>query len=252
VLGQTVGDLEPWRLAVDEDVRPPRPLGRRNGSSRLGSAGKVPTRERDLAFMLRERVEDFIAKRRDPAELHMLLNECVADGTVEGLACVRRLYESSYGGTMFNFELKHPAASTLVFWGEAGIQALVDGASADPTTENSSFCIQLLSSIAAGSALPPFAFLRDAELAAKIEATRAAKPELPGFCRVLLIDFILSFESDDDVAFRIGSGISGLTFSEVPAAKELFAALSARWLAVSKPVFDRGRGGKGIRTVGRS
>ena len=81
--------------------------------------------------MLRERVEDFIAKRRDPAELHMLLNECVADGTVEGLACVRRLYESSYGGTMFNFELKHPAASTLVFWGEAGIQALVDGASAD-------------------------------------------------------------------------------------------------------------------------
>jgi hypothetical protein len=78
--------------------------------------------------LLRERVEDFVANRGHPAELYTLLNESVADGTGEGLACVRRLYESSYGGMTFNFELKAPAASTLVLWGEAGIQALVDGA----------------------------------------------------------------------------------------------------------------------------
>ena len=58
--------------------------------------------------MLRERVEQFISTGVDPHELHVLLNECVADGTVEGLACVRRLYESDYGGITFNMELKAP------------------------------------------------------------------------------------------------------------------------------------------------
>jgi hypothetical protein len=86
--------------------------------------------------VLRDRVEDFIANRCNLDELHALLNECVRDGTVEGLACVRRLYESSYDGFTFNFELKAPAASTLVIWGEAGVQAVVDGAQADPTSKN--------------------------------------------------------------------------------------------------------------------
>jgi hypothetical protein len=97
----------------------------------------------------------------------------------------------------------------------------------------------LLSSIAAGSALRPLSFMRDVELAAKIEAARAATPQLAELCRAHLIDFILSIEDEDDVAFRVGSSISCLTWSEVPAAKELFAALSARWLAVSKPILDR-------------
>jgi hypothetical protein len=66
--------------------------------------------------------------------------------------------------------------------------------------------------------------------------SRASTPQLAEFCRARLVELILSFESDDDVAFRVGSGFSNLTFSEVPAAKELFAALSARWLAVSSPI----------------
>jgi hypothetical protein len=112
--------------------------------------------------ILRKRVEDFIAGGVSSAKLHALLNECVADRTVEGLACVRRLYESSYGEITFNFELKAPAASALVFWGETGIQALVDGAYADPTSKNISLCMQLLSSIAAGSALPPLSCINAA------------------------------------------------------------------------------------------
>jgi hypothetical protein len=59
--------------------------------------------------MLRERVEDFIAHRADPAELHELLLECTNNGTVKGLTAVRRLYEGMYGGFTFNFELKAPA-----------------------------------------------------------------------------------------------------------------------------------------------
>jgi hypothetical protein len=189
--------------------------------------------------LLRERVEEFIANRRDPAELHFLLNECVAAGTLEALTCVRRLYESDYGGMRFNLELKAPAASTLIFWCQTGVQALLDGMQAYPTSKNRSLCAQLLSHVAAGSALPPLAFVRDDALAAKIEAARAAAPDLPDLSRARLVDFVLSMDSDDDVASLVGSGLTTSSVSHVPAAKELFAALSARWLAVSRPVLER-------------
>jgi hypothetical protein len=198
--------------------------------------------------VLRERVEDFIAKRGDPVELHWLLNECVALGTLEALTCVRRLYESDYGGMTFNndyggitfnHELKAPAASTLVFWGQTGVQALLDGMRAYPTSKNKSLCVQLLSHLAAGSALPPLAFVLDDALAAKIEAACAAAPDLPDFCRARLVDLVLSVDSDDDVASLVGSGFTTSSMSDVPSAKELFAALSARWLAVSRPVLER-------------
>jgi Shedu protein SduA, C-terminal len=191
--------------------------------------------------MLRERVEDFIANGSDAAELDALLNECVADGTLEGLACARRLYESDYGGLTFNWELKAPAASALVMWGQAGIQALVEGAQRYPSYKNISLCAQLLASLAAGHALLPLSFVRDSALAAKIEASRSAQPGLVELCRGCLVDLVLSIESDDDVAYRIAGAISNLSVSDVSAAaaKELFAALSARWLAVSKPVTER-------------
>jgi hypothetical protein len=80
--------------------------------------------------MLRDKVEDFIANRANPTELHELLSECMDDGSVEGLACVRRLYQDMYGGITYNFELKAAAASCLLFWGEAGLQALIDGENA--------------------------------------------------------------------------------------------------------------------------
>jgi len=186
-------------------------------------------------------VEDFVANRGDPAELDTLLKECVADGSLEGLACARRLYESDYGGVTFSWELKAPAASTLVMWGEVGIQALLDGARHYPSHKNISLCAQLLASLAAGSALTPLCFVRDHALAEKIERSRSTQSGLADFCRARLVDLVLSIDSDDDVAYRIAGAISNLTTSEVAAAaaKELFAALSARWLAVSKPVLER-------------
>jgi hypothetical protein len=191
--------------------------------------------------VLRERIENFVANGSDAAELDTLLNECVADGTLEGLACARRLYESDYGGLTFSWELKAPAASALIVWGKTGIQALLEGAQHYPSYKNLSLCAQLLASFAAGSTLPPLCFVRDKALAEKIERSRSAHPELAECCRARLVDLVLSIESDDDVAHRIGSAISNLTTSELAgaAAKELFAALSARWLAVSKPVLER-------------
>lgn len=190
--------------------------------------------------MLRERVEDFIANRARLDELYQLLNECMQDGTVEGLACVRRLFEDNYGGFTYNYELKAPAAATLVVWGEAGIRSLVDAALATPTSKNISLCVQILSGVAAGTAIPPLLFVHDAALAERIQAAQTASLCLAPSCQRHLVDLVLSFESDDDVAGYIGSALHRTSVpADVSAAKEIFAALSARWLVVSKPVLER-------------
>jgi len=45
-----------------------------------------------------DRVEGFVADGSDPAELDRLLNECVADGTLEGLACAPSCRSGGAGG----------------------------------------------------------------------------------------------------------------------------------------------------------
>ena len=117
--------------------------------------------------MLRDKVEDFIVNRANTTELHELLSECMDDGSVEGLACVGRLYQDMYGEITYNFELKAAAASCLLFWGEAGLQALIDGENATPTSKNMSLCVQILSSIASGRPFPLVSFIRDDRIADK-------------------------------------------------------------------------------------
>jgi hypothetical protein len=190
-----------------------------------------------FAAMLRDRVEDFIAHRADPAELHALLWECVIDGTAEGLVCVRRLYEDQYGGFTFNFELKAPAASTLVYWREQGLEALFNVAKASTTSKNISLCVQVLATVAAGQAVPPLSFLRDSALKEKIEAAFSSVPSLAEFARNRLVDLVLSLETDDEVA-SLGSHLNMLDNGDAKAAKELFSAISSRWQAVSHPVLE--------------
>ena len=185
--------------------------------------------------MLRDRVEDFIAHRARPAELHELLWECMNDGSVEGLACVRRLYEDMYGRITFNFELKAASASCLLFWGEAGLQALIDGEKATPEYKNTSLCVQILSSIAAGRPFPLLPFISDSRIEERIRATHAKLDGIAEFARKMLIQFVLSRETDDDVASLAGRVSMG-DDENMGAAKELFAAMSTRWLVVGEPV----------------
>lgn len=184
---------------------------------------------------LRDRVESFIQKGQ--GDLYALLHECVRDGSAEGLACVRRLFEDMYGGITFNFELKAPAAWTLAVWREAGLQELLRGALATPTSKNNSLCVQILAAGAAGTGISPMSFVNDAELAGRIHGALTATPSLVDVCRRHLIELVLSFEADDDVASLVGSKMShALRDAEV---REVFAALSARWLAVSTPVLEQ-------------
>ena len=189
---------------------------------------------------LRRRIEEFIIRNQDPIEtgeeLYCLLWACVQDGSAEGMTGVRRLFESDFDE--FPYLVKSPAACTLILWGEAGIRSLMEVSQPRPEDKNMKWCLPLLATVAAGSGLPSLSFMRDTNLAKLIEQ-RANAPGLAEFCREHLARILLSIESEEDVTQLVQAGFSHLQLSHVPAAKELFAALSARWLAVSTPVLER-------------
>lgn len=187
---------------------------------------------------LRDRVEWFIANSADPEMLRSLLRECIDDRGLDALVCVSRLYEDMYRGYTFNMEIKGRSAATMLGWKEMGLKALVESAKKNPRSKNLGIAIEMLALVAAGEPFPSYWVLGDPVVDNVIQEIIAARPGLAPFARSLLIDLILSFPDDGDVAGRIGLSLMGFSFDKGNAAKELFVAVSKRWLAVSTPVLE--------------
>src|SRR5690242_3779671 len=181
---------------------------------------------------LQERVERFILGPSRPDELRLLLRECVADGSLAALHCVARLYEDMYGGFTFNIELKAPASRTLLVWKDTGLRALVEAAQRNPTSKNVSIALQLLATVAAGDKLPTLGEVHDKPVDDAIRTAVEGTRDLAMRAHSHLVDLILSFPDDDEVAGFVGQVLSTFSFERPTAARELFAAVSKRWLAV--------------------
>ena len=188
--------------------------------------------------LLRNRVEWFIEKCARPDDLRALLRECVEDGGLDALVCVRRLYEDMYGGMTFNYELKAPAASTLLIWKELGLKALMEGVEKNPASKNISITLQLLATVAARENLPIFGVVGETVIDKAIQDAITGTPVLARVARSHLVAFILSFPDDDEVAASVGSSLTSLSIERAASARELFAAVSKRWLALSTPVLN--------------
>lgn len=191
--------------------------------------------------MLRERVERFVNNGARTDDLRSLLKQCIEDGSLDALVCVRRLYEDMYGGFTFNIDLKAPAASTLLVWREAGLRALVEAAHKNPTSKNVSIVFQLLATVASGAGLPMFGEVDEPSVDAAIRKAINDTPNLASLARSYLVDFILSFPNDDELSLYVGNALTLFSFDRGSAARELFAAVSKRWLAVNTPVLNEFR-----------
>ncbi len=186
---------------------------------------------------LRSRVEEFIAYRADLQELIDLLRECSADGSLEALLCVRRLAEDMYGGFTFNYELKAPAAWELACWGEPGIDQLLEMAKQSSTSKNESLCVQILCGLASGLS-EKSVFVQDTQFDQLRQLLEECR-QIVDYARGKLVEFVLSIEDEGDVVdiARKGFGYS-FSRSALPA-REMFAAMAARWLAISAPVIHQ-------------
>lgn len=163
-----------------------------------------------------------------------LLKDCVADGGASALAAVLAMAEDMYGGITFNFEIKAPAAFTLLAFGVQGVHALREMAERTPTSKNTSLCLSVLAAAAAG--VQPHIgqmFVRDDTLQSAVRSS-IAKAEVADSARTELREYVLAFADEADAISAVGNQLWQTGWGEDPRiAGELFAALAARKLAIS-------------------
>lgn len=182
-----------------------------------------------------ERAQDFIQAGGDE---YALLRDCIADGGQGALAAVQMMAEDMYGGITFNFEIKAPAACTLIVFGVPGLRALVELTIRTPNSKNVSLCLSTLAALAGGS-LPSYAqaFTQDTDLIAAVELA-SQQPGLADAARVMLREYVLGIEREVDAVSAIGTQLSQVNFSSHSemVLQELFAALANRRLATGPAV----------------
>lgn len=186
---------------------------------------------------LQDDVRRFIDQEATPDRLVVLIDRCLDEGGAVGLACLRQMAESDYGGMTFKFELQSPAASSLLLFGEAGLRELYDIALHNLDRRQAKMSLELLASIAAGSGTAPLSLV-DQEFAIHLDDHLKKHPTLSDIAQRYLTEIVLAYRDEDDLIMSVGSALSNLTTSSKPAARKLFEAISARWLAISAPVLS--------------
>jgi hypothetical protein len=175
-------------------------------------------------------IEQFLHEPTDYVALFRLIDACLEQGGAQGLANLRRLAED------VGYEIQRPAATCLLLFGEAGLNELAGIALAYPLSTKASHSLEAFPSIASGSALSPLSFVTSKDMAARLDGYLLQHPDLRGVAQRLLVQVLLAYKTDDDVATDVGRALTNLSMSEKPAARALFTATSARWIAVSDPV----------------
>lgn len=184
----------------------------------------------------RQRAEELISGPINLDSLVILLRDCVLDGGLEALTSVCRLYEDMYDGWTFNMEVKGPATAALLAWKENGLLALIEVAKRTPTTKNLGLAMEYLAIAASGDTSSHF-FRIDPVINEKIDAA-ISEPGVRKLADTLLVELILSFPDEDDVASHVGTTLMGFSFKRAKAVTQLFTAVSRRWMAISTPVLE--------------
>ena len=185
--------------------------------------------------LLRNLVDQFIAQpHAHVRELPELLHACVEDGSPEALVHVGRLFEE-----IPNDALTTPGiAWAFVCWAEAGLDQLVASTLKDSTSKTSRMCLTVLCSVAAGLSDRRGLFWCFERLRPLVQAVNETNPPLSEHARAKLLEFVLAFNDDDELLDQINVAFTFVAFGGPDSAKELFASLAARWLAISKPLLD--------------
>ncbi len=183
-----------------------------------------------------DRARRFV-ERGKVTELVPLLRDCIAAGNTEGMLAVKLLARDMYGGETFNWELKAPAAYSLLAWGEPGLEALVENALKEPTPKNFSLAFLLLASAAEGNEpQSDRSWLSDRQLREAVSRTVNGWSDLASTARSRLNELVLSIEDDNRAARYVGTSLIQLAVQDHGAVRNLSHALSLRSIAVGPSV----------------
>ena len=172
-----------------------------------------------------------------PAELTLLLSDCVSAGNSEGMLAVQILARDMYGGMTFNFELKAPAAHCLLAWRQAGLKALAENALYEPASKNFTLAFYLLSCTAGGREPRPM-FLSDMQLREAVSHAVGDWNNLASAARSQLRELMLSIEDDADAALYVATALQHLALLDKGSISNLNQALALRSIAVSSKILE--------------
>ena len=142
-----------------------------------------------------------------------------------------------YGGDTYNWELKAPAAYSLLAWKQAGLTALVENTIEKPTSKNYSLAFEILASASEGhepqliGSWPSMSQLREA-----VSHTVGDWQDLAMTARSHLHELVLSIEDDDETALYAGTSLTSLALMDPDALRSLSHALALRSIAVGPRV----------------
>ena len=186
---------------------------------------------------LGQRVEQFIEYGDNIGDLSGILKACVDDDSMEAMGYVRRLFEDMYDGMTFNVELKASAAAVLLHWKDSGLEALVEGSRRVNSSKNNNIVMQLLASVAADEGLPALMATNQVIDQLVVNAFESFDGRQEA-ARAKLVEFVLSFEDEENLSQVLGLAMMSFSLERIASSKELFNAVSKRWLAVSTPVLE--------------
>jgi hypothetical protein len=182
---------------------------------------------------LTQRACEFVLVGSSPREQEPLLRDCVQQGGIDGLHATKILFEDMYGGFTYNVELKFPPAYCLVGWGEQGLQALLDAAYPGAPIKTQSLAVQILATLASGERLPEIGrWVRNEALVANVLKSIENWPSIFSCAKRCLRDLFSSFEDETDLALLVGLVFNHAASTNVARVKEVFVALTGRWLAI--------------------
>ncbi len=187
----------------------------------------------------RQLVARELIARGAPQEILAFIADCINDGSLSALVAVQLLYEDPYGGFTFNYELKAPAGLALLRWGEQGVDALYEAALRSRTSKNISIAIDVLASAAASGSWLLGSHLLPKETVEWILKEAQGNSDVRNRAKHRLMDLLLAIPSDEDAAEAAASGLGHISVGGLDAAKLVFAALAARWLAIGEPILNQ-------------
>ena len=178
-----------------------------------------------------ERADQLIA-RPFGHNVYDFLQDCIEDGSADSLSYVLRLFKRGHDEVM----LRAPSGWAFAAWGQTGLDKLINATQANPTLKNLRTSVIVLSTVAANFPDESVGLLCPEPLLSSVKSACRTNNALSSHARTKLLELILSLPDEDTVLDVVAGTFTELSFLGPNVAKETFAALSSRWLAVSRPL----------------
>ncbi|NUM40215.1 MAG: DUF4263 domain-containing protein [Leptospiraceae bacterium] len=189
-------------------------------------------------MQLHEKVEYYI-KKGNPSEQFELLIEIMNSCDLAAIKYMQELYIDSYDNITGKILFKFRPAYCLLYWGEDGIDALIEGAKISSSATNNSIVFDILLYLVSDCINEVFPHYGMESRLREIVLKELKKHDIKDYAQSKLKEFLLSFEYQSDAIEQLGAKLHMSTFYSKRVIDYIITLLASLKLAVSTPVLEK-------------